>query len=299
MALSIKHNFISTKADGTDNTLLRPSNWNDNHAIKLATATLIGRQSAGTGDAEEIPCTAAAASILAAADIAAVLTLLGVSPPTTGDVQLTLKTTASAGWVMFNDGTIGDALSGASARANADCQALFTLIFNNISDTYAPILTAAGGATTRAAQSNAAAAWAAHCRISLTKVLGRALAVAGSNGTPGSRGAWGLGQTFGQETVALAANQIPSITSVVTEALGVSVTTQNWVANNSNDNTAQAVSNAGNPFGATVSNGGGFSVSKLTSIGGASGGAITSNNTGGGVHENTPPTAYLNAMVKL
>ena len=32
---------------------------------------------------------------------------------TTGDIKLTLKTTADAGWAMFNDGTIGDASSGA------------------------------------------------------------------------------------------------------------------------------------------------------------------------------------------
>ena len=47
---------------------------------------------------------------------------------TTGDVKTTLKTTADAGWVMMNDGTIGDASSGGTTRANADTQALFGLL---------------------------------------------------------------------------------------------------------------------------------------------------------------------------
>jgi hypothetical protein len=33
MALSITHNFVSSKTDGSDSTLIRPSNWNDTHAI--------------------------------------------------------------------------------------------------------------------------------------------------------------------------------------------------------------------------------------------------------------------------
>src|SRR5437899_2827662 len=57
----------------------------------------------------------------------------------TGDLKLTLKTVADTGWVLitstvFGNGTIGAASSGANIRANADCQALFTLVFNNYSD---------------------------------------------------------------------------------------------------------------------------------------------------------------------
>ena len=39
---------------------------------------------------------------------------------TTGDAKLTLKTTADAGWVMMDDGTIGDGSSGASTRTNPE-----------------------------------------------------------------------------------------------------------------------------------------------------------------------------------
>ena len=55
---------------------------------------------------------------------------------TTGDVKQTFKTVADAGWVMMNDGSIGDGSSGAMTRANPDTQALFTLLWNNIGDAY-------------------------------------------------------------------------------------------------------------------------------------------------------------------
>jgi len=122
-----------------------------------------------------------------------------VAPPsagfTTGDAKLTLKTVADAGWVIMDDGTIGNDLSGAT-RANRDTKNLFTLLFNNINDANAPIFTSAGAATTRAAQTDAVSAWAAHCRMSLTKQLGRALAIGGTGAGLTARA---LGQTLGEE----------------------------------------------------------------------------------------------------
>lgn len=54
MTITVKHNFQSAKADGTDPTLIQPSNWNENHIFTMATARLVGRYSAGTGAIEEI-----------------------------------------------------------------------------------------------------------------------------------------------------------------------------------------------------------------------------------------------------
>ncbi|MCS3451920.1 microcystin-dependent protein [Bradyrhizobium elkanii] len=126
----------------------------------------------------------------------------------TGDAKITLKSVADPGWVLCTDGTIGSATSGASTRANADTQALFNLLFNNITDTDAPLFTSGGGATTRAAQTNAALAWAANCRVSLTKVLGCAIAGAGSNGGP--HGVWRLGQKTGEELHTLIESELPA-----------------------------------------------------------------------------------------
>lgn len=54
MAISLKHTFVSPKTDGTDSTLVQPSNWNAEHQLQMATARIIGRTTAGTGAAEEI-----------------------------------------------------------------------------------------------------------------------------------------------------------------------------------------------------------------------------------------------------
>jgi hypothetical protein len=54
MAIEIKHPFTSAKSDGPDSTLIQPSNWNAAHNLTMATARLIGRTTAGAGNAEEI-----------------------------------------------------------------------------------------------------------------------------------------------------------------------------------------------------------------------------------------------------
>lgn len=116
----------------------------------------------------------------------------------TGDVKLTLKATADAGWVFCNDGTIGKAGSGGTARANDDCQALYTLLWNNVSNTHAPVTGGRGA--------NAAADWSAGKTIALTKMLGRALGIAGGGATLTARV---LGETIGTETHTLTTAQMP------------------------------------------------------------------------------------------
>jgi hypothetical protein len=100
---------------------------------------------------------------------------------TTGDAKLTLKTVADGGWVMMQDGTIGDPLSGASARAHADCWPLFQLLFNNIPDYAAPLFDTGGNYHARSEYGNSAANAfnGYHARIQLTRQLGRSLTVAG------------------------------------------------------------------------------------------------------------------------
>ncbi|MHB8272979.1 hypothetical protein [Bradyrhizobium sp.] len=133
--------------------------------------------------------------------------------PTTGDVKFTFKTTADPNWLMFDDGTYGSASSGSSNSNSAANQALFTLMFNGISDTNAPLFTSTGAATTRAAQGTAVAAWAANCRMSLPKTLGRALGVAGAGSGLTSRA---LAQAVGAETVLIAQSGLPNVAPTFT-----------------------------------------------------------------------------------
>src|SRR5258708_39434098 len=50
----------------------------------------------------------------------------------TGDAKLTFKTAADTGWILCDDGSIGDVASNATTRANADTSALFVLLWKNI-----------------------------------------------------------------------------------------------------------------------------------------------------------------------
>jgi hypothetical protein len=54
MTVSFKHVFTSNVSDSADPTLIQPSNWNDEHAVTMASGKLLGRYSANTGAIEEI-----------------------------------------------------------------------------------------------------------------------------------------------------------------------------------------------------------------------------------------------------
>jgi hypothetical protein len=209
MAITVTHKFTSAKGDGADATLIRPSNWNDNHTVSMATSNIIGRLSAGPGVAEEIPATAYMLSLLTNANYAALAAALGL--PTTGDARLTFKTTADAGWVFANDGSIGNAASGATTRANADTLALFTHFYNIFTDTACPVQTSSGSATTRATQGTASNAYTNNCRMVLPRALGRAIVIGSATGAAGS----GLtartpGQFAGEEVHQLTSAEVPN-----------------------------------------------------------------------------------------
>ncbi|MEN6644291.1 MAG: hypothetical protein ABFE08_17770 [Armatimonadia bacterium] len=107
MAVSLKHKFASAKADGADPSLVKPSNWNDEHDLTLATDTLLGRATAGAGAVEEVACTAAGRALLDDATAADQRTTLGLgtaSNPQFASIELgnasdTTLTRASGGTV--------------------------------------------------------------------------------------------------------------------------------------------------------------------------------------------------------
>lgn len=227
---------------------------------------------------------------------------------TTGDVKPTIKTTADSSWIMMNDGTIGDALSGASTRANADCEDLFLLLWNNVSDTYAPVTGGRGA--------NAAADWAAHKKITTLKVLGRALAGAGAGSGLTSRS---LGQTLGEENHTMTQSELVSHQHTGTTS-GESATHTHAVSGTtsteSNDHTHSDVGSGGAflaaaggsavaPF--TTGSTGGISATHTHTFSVTSGGqsvghthTITTAATGSTTPFNVmQPTLFLNYMMKL
>jgi microcystin-dependent protein len=124
---------------------------------------------------------------------------------TTGDVKITMKTAADTGWVFMNDGSIGDASSGGTTRANADTSALFTLLWTNTANADLAIQDSTGSASTRGV--SAAIDFAAHKRMPLPKMLGRALSLAGAGSGLTSRA---LGSIFGSETHSISTAEMPA-----------------------------------------------------------------------------------------
>ena len=92
-----------------------------------------------------------------------------VHSPRTGDASMGWSVGPRFGWVHANDGTIGNAVSGATARRNIDTFPLFNLIWNNFNDFWTTISGGGRGAS-------AIADFSANKNLSLPKTLGRVLA---------------------------------------------------------------------------------------------------------------------------
>jgi hypothetical protein len=111
MTISLLHTFVSAKGDGTDSTLVQPSNWNAEHSLQMATSRLVGRTTAGTGAAEEI---SVGGNLLLSAGVLSVgpidNTAIGATTPSTGAFTSISLSTALA---------IADGGTGATTAANA------------------------------------------------------------------------------------------------------------------------------------------------------------------------------------
>jgi hypothetical protein len=197
----------------------------DNSPIGIYNASLGANGNATTqtaGDNSTLVATTAFVQAAVAAALAAQYS--------TGDLKPTHKTAADAGWILWRNGTIGNAGSGSTLYANAAAQALFTLYYNSYSDANCPLQTSTGAATTRAVQGTAAAAWAALCRMTLPLSEGRALGIAGTGVGLTTRT---LGSAVGAETVTQTASTMVSHThgasGAVTNFMGLAnVAQNNW-----------------------------------------------------------------------
>lgn len=161
-----------------------------------------------------------------------------------GDVKLRYAATAGTGWLLMNDGTIGKAGSGAT-YAGADYQDLFEHLYAEISDTWAPV---SGGRT-----GNATNDFNAGKTLTLSKMLGRALAVAGAGSGLTSRA---LGENLGAETVTA---EMPAHTHSATRIL-TSGTAQIWSGVPTEDVAVLSTSDTSGTTGSASSGDGNMSV---------------------------------------
>lgn len=116
---------------------------------------------------------------------------------TTGDIKQTIKF-SETGWVHMNDGTIGNAASSATTRANADTEDLFTMLWDNVIDTWAPVPGGRGA--------SAAADYAANKTITILTSMGCVLGNSGDGATTSPRV---LGEKIGTEFHQLTVTEMP------------------------------------------------------------------------------------------
>lgn len=192
---------------------------------------------------------------------------------TTGDAKITFKTTPDTGWIMADDGSIGSADSGATNRANADTEDLYTLLWNNVSDTYAPVNGGRGV--------SAAADFADDKKLTLPKMLDHALGVAGAGSGLTSRA---IGENVGAETHTLTGAE--SGTSAHSHL--------NGMANENTDPFVYGGTTTGMPGSATKTHTEGTDT--ITYQGNTS---TTSAASASSAHNNMQPTSFVNLMIKL
>jgi len=205
---------------------------------------------------------------------------------TTGDVKLTIKTVADVGWVLMNDGTIGNAASGGTTRANADTVDLFTLLWNNTADAQCAVSTGRGA--------SAAADYAANKTIALPKALGRALAIYGTGSGLSARV---MAQIVGAESRTIAQANLPA-SGLSIPSLSVSGSanlirggSDGGGANNVLEITGLDTDGVGQSTVAIPS-------SNIT-ITGTTGGGTTGNMGSGTALDVMNPMVFLNVMIKL
>lgn len=206
----------------------------------------------------------------------------------TGDVIWLDQSGNRTGWVRDNGRTIGSATSGASERANSDCQSLFEFLWQNYSDTICPVN---GG---RGASSSAD--WSANKFIGLPDKrgyvpgglddMGNSAASRYANVPVVSGSAIIAGSILGEATHTLTTPEIPAHTHTAT----VTQPTFNVPARSS--------SAVGGGTDLVSSNGSGFAFN-VNAVAVVAAAVTNANAGGGGVHNNTPLTVLGTYYRKL
>lgn len=236
-----------------------------------------------SGASVTIPIGSAAVIFSDGANFAALFSGQG-SLWSTGDIKVTFKTTADPSWVMMNDGTIGNASSGATSRANGDAKALFILLWNGTTNANCAVSSGRGA--------NALADWNSGKTIALPKTLGRELAIAGAGSGLTSRA---LAQVLGTETHPLTVGETP----VKSHAHGL-----NWNDPGHEHGAVQSFGTGGPHAGIVVTGGGIFQSDddpgfiNHASTGISASVAAASDATASG-HNNISPRFHANVMIKL
>jgi len=211
----------------------------------------------------------------------------------TSDYKFRHGTGSHSGWVRAAGRTIGNAASGATERANADCEDLYLHLWNEDST-----LSVSGG---RGA--NAASDWAAGKTIALPDIRLRGLIGMASMGNTASTiiaagifdggvGGDELGATVGTSTVTLSTAQMP------VHSHGAGASTAGAHSHGYSDSTTSSTPGSGPDHG-----GGSYGVAdsgRTTTAAGAHDHVISISNAGeGAAHVNVQPSVTVTCYLKL
>jgi hypothetical protein len=261
-------------ADGS--IKLRLTRSNDTQVFVLDGVLVVGASSGGGGGSPVDPTTVLS----------------------TGDIKIAYNTGVYNGFVRANGRTIGSPTSGATERANADCQALFAFLWGND-----PNLAVSGS---RGA--SAAVDWAANKTIALPDFRGRVIGGLDDMGASAAgrltstylgTSATVLGASGGGQSVALSLSELPTgITS--NGSATVSVALSSGAARfpySSNGDILGVSVPSGGPFVTQYSAGNNWTLANGMSGSGTA--AVTSNNTSGNAHRTVQPTILVTTYIKL
>jgi len=222
-------------------------------AVTNASPTDASKQVATNEFVQQAISAAIAASVAALLPVGTLLDLVG---------KLTV---APSGWVLARQGTIGSASSGATIRANADCQALFSHLWT-LPNTVAPVLPGGRGP-------DAASDWNLNKTIGGLDTRGLVRATSDDQGgtAAGNLSGFVAGTISGAQSVTLTSSQIPEHYHGVMGGNGLPQV----------GNTGRAAFGDGN------------AASYFQSGGNSIYGAV------GGAHTNVQPTRAVTTLIKL
>lgn len=207
----------------------------------------------------------------------------------TGDVLWLDVQGTRSGWVRDNGRTIGSATSGATERANADCQSLFTYLWTNFTDTQCPVV---GG---RGASANAD--WSANKQITLPDKRGYVPGGLDDMGNSAA-GRWAnvpvvsgtvttAGAILGEATHTLSTSEIPSHNHSVS---------LNDPGHTHGINTDQAGTSGGQPLETASGTGGNLVVTNTNSA--TTGITVNQSSVGGGGSHNNVQKTVLGTFYR-
>lgn len=184
-----------------------------------------------------------------------------------GDIKIAARTgDISNQWLVCNGRTIGNAGSGATARAHADMQALFIYLWESFDNTILEIQTSSGVPTVRG--TTASADFSANKRLPLFDMRGRTVAGVDPTNLVISD-AWGngVGKFGGSDKHTLTVAQMPVHSHASTDA------------------------------GFIISASGGSGVAALTMGTGVKSAGTTASSGSGAPHNNMQPTIIMNYLI--